>query len=65
VRFSVYARLPSAAAYDALLMVAEESFRDPREQAAWFIVDGLRRANALHDQEQTAELNRAAEGAAV
>jgi hypothetical protein len=46
VRFSVYARL-SESAYDALLTVAERDFRDPREQAAKFIVDGLRRAHAL------------------
>jgi hypothetical protein len=46
VRFSIYARLPEPA-YDALLTVAEQDFRDPREQAAKFIVEGLRRTGAL------------------
>ena len=46
MRFSIYAPLPERA-YDALLTVAEQDLRDPRKQAAKFIIDGLRRAGAL------------------
>ncbi len=48
MRFSVYARLPEPV-YDALLAVADQELLDPREQAAKFIVDGLRRAGALQE----------------
>ena len=51
MRFSIYARLPEPA-YDALLVVAEQDFRDPREQAAKFIVDALRASGALHAEER-------------
>jgi hypothetical protein len=64
VRFSIYARLPEPA-YDALLTVAERDFRDPREQAAKFIVDGLRAAGVLPAEPSEAENDRADQAAAV
>ena len=39
---------------DALYELAEQEWRDPRDQAAKFIVEGLRRAGALNDERSTA-----------
>ncbi len=39
---------------DALYELAEREWRDPREQAAKFIVEGLRRAGVLNDERSTA-----------
>jgi hypothetical protein len=44
---AVYVPLPDDATMDALERVSRHQLRQPREQAAWFILDGLRRANAL------------------
>jgi hypothetical protein len=46
LRYSVNVRLPEAA-YDALVTIAERELRDPRDQAARFVLDGLRRKRAL------------------
>ncbi len=62
MRFSIYAHLPEPA-YDALLTVAERDFRDPREQAAKFIVDGLRAAGVL--PAEPTESDRSADQAAA
>lgn len=43
---AVYLALPDDIR-EALVRVAEREYRDPRDQAALFVVDGLRRANAL------------------
>jgi len=40
---SIYVPLPEGAA-DRLRELARRELRDPREQAAWLILDGLRRA---------------------
>jgi len=40
---SIYVPLPEGAA-DRLRELACRELRDPREQAAWLILDGLRRA---------------------
>jgi len=40
---SIYVPLPEGAG-DRLRELARRELRDPREQAAWLILDGLRRA---------------------
>lgn len=40
---SIYVPLPEGAS-DRLRELARRELRDPREQAAWLILDGLRRA---------------------
>jgi hypothetical protein len=40
---SIYVPLPDPAT-DRLRELAQRELRDPREQAAWLILDGLRRA---------------------
>lgn len=40
---SIYVPLPDGAG-DRLRELARRELRDPREQAAWLILDGLRRA---------------------
>jgi hypothetical protein len=48
-----YIRLPRPAR-EALYELAEQEWRDPRDQAALFVVEGLRRAGALpSDQADT------------
>jgi hypothetical protein len=49
----IYVQLPDEQTRRALVNVAESEFRDPRAQAAKFIVDGLRRAGALPAEERT------------
>ena len=53
---SVYVRLPEPAR-EALYELAEREWRDPRDQAELFVMDGLRRAGALptadHDLTET------------
>jgi hypothetical protein len=56
---SIYVPLPEGAG-DRLRELARRELRDPREQAAWLILDGLRRAGLdvrLETREQ-AELAR-------
>ena len=43
----IYVPLPDEPTRRALVNVAEREFRDPRAQAAKFIVEGLQRAGAL------------------
>jgi len=43
---SIYVSLPEGAA-DRLHRLASRELRDPRAQAAWLILDGLRRAENL------------------
>jgi hypothetical protein len=43
----IYVPLPDPAARRALVNMAEREQRDPRQQAARFILDGLRAAGAL------------------
>jgi hypothetical protein len=43
---SIYRRLPSDAR-DALVRVAGQQFRSPDDQAALYVVEGLKRAGAL------------------
>ncbi len=45
----IYVPLPDEQTRRALVNVAESEFRDPRAQAAKFIVEGLKRAGALSD----------------
>ncbi len=45
----IYVPLPDDQTRRALVNVAKREFRDPRAQAAKFIVEGLRRAGALTD----------------
>lgn len=40
----------------ALIDWAEREFRDPRDQAAKFVVDGLRQAGALSEEPKDREL---------
>jgi hypothetical protein len=35
---------------DALCRFAADQYRDPQDQAAWFVLEGLRRAGALPAQ---------------
>jgi len=55
----IYVQLPDEQTRRALVNVAEREYRDPRAQAAKFIVDGLRRAGALADDERSAALTTA------
>jgi hypothetical protein len=48
LRYSVNVRLPETA-YDALVDVAERELRDPRSQAAKFVLDGLKRSRAVRE----------------
>jgi hypothetical protein len=43
---NIYVKLPGDIA-DALIRVADEQWRLPRDQAAYFIADGLRRLGEL------------------
>jgi len=45
----IYVQLPDEQTRRALVNVAESEFRDPRAQAAKFIVEGLKRVGALTD----------------
>jgi hypothetical protein len=47
---NIYVKLPSDAA-DALIRVANREWRHPKEQAALFIVEGLRRDGALPSEQ--------------
>ena len=50
---SVYVRLPEQAR-EALYELADREWRDPRDQAAKLVIEGLRRAGALsEDARQT------------
>ena len=49
----IYVQLPDEQTRRALVNVAESAFRDPRAQAAKFIVEGLKRAGALADDHST------------
>ena len=55
----IYVQLPDEQTRRALVNVAEREFRDPRAQAAKFIVDGLRRAGVLADDDRSAALTTA------
>jgi hypothetical protein len=46
----IYVPLPDEQTRRALVNVAEREFRDPRAQAAKYIVEGLKRAGILTDQ---------------
>ncbi len=45
----IYVPLPDEQTRRALVNLAESEFRDPRAQAAKFIVEGLKRAGVLTD----------------
>ena len=49
----IYVPLPDEQTRRALVNIAEREFRDPRAQAAKFIVEGLKRAGALTDDRPT------------
>ncbi len=49
----IYVPLPDEQTRRALVNIAEREFRDPRAQAAKFIVEGLQRAGALTDDRPT------------
>jgi hypothetical protein len=49
VACSVYVRLPEPAR-EALYDLAEREWRDPRDQAALFIMEGLKRAGVLPEE---------------
>ena len=46
---ALYVPIPDERARRALIELAEREFRDPRDQAALLVVEGLRRAGALTD----------------
>ncbi len=50
---------------DALYELAEKEWRDPRDQAAKLIVEGLRQAGALTDERSTALTTSSREPEAV
>jgi hypothetical protein len=50
---NIYVKLPGDVS-DALIRVAGENWRHPKEQAALYIAEGLRRDRALADRELTA-----------
>lgn len=43
---ALYVKLPESA-LNALYRVGRREYRGPREQAAWLVLEGLRRAGAL------------------
>ncbi len=49
----IYVPLPDDRTRRALVNIAEREFRDPRAQAAKFIVEGLQRAGALTEDQPT------------
>jgi hypothetical protein len=59
---SIYVPLPETAT-DKLRELAHRELRDPREQAAWLILDGLRRAglDVRLETRERAELAKAGE----
>ena len=56
----IYVPLPDEPTRRALVNIAEREFRDPRAQAAKFIVEGLKRAGALPTDDQPTDLTTAA-----
>jgi hypothetical protein len=61
---AVYVPLPDNAVMEALEHVSRGQLRHPREQAAWFILDGLRRVGAL-PTESTTDVTPASDRPAV
>jgi hypothetical protein len=58
---SIYVPLPDGVA-DKLRQLARRELRDPKEQAAWLILDGLRRAGLDSEARPTVEQATAAPG---
>ena len=52
----IYVPLPDEQTRRALVNIAEREFRHPRAQAAKFIVEGLKRAGVLTDDDRSADL---------